>query len=74
MALRFSEVPSEDIREGEWLIQAKQGLQVQQSIARPSTVTIFIVPKTLVDLKQDAYLPQVISMGPCYQSSADSLL
>jgi hypothetical protein len=61
MALRFSEVPSEDIRQGEWLIHIKQGLQAQQSIAYPSTVCIFNVPKILVDLKRDAYLPHVVS-------------
>ncbi|GLJ23647.1 hypothetical protein SUGI_0447850 [Cryptomeria japonica] len=71
MALRYSEAPSEDIQQGEWLIHIKQGLQAQQSIARPSTVCIFTVPKILVDLKRDAYLPQVISIGPGYQRTTD---
>ncbi|GLJ23650.1 hypothetical protein SUGI_0447880 [Cryptomeria japonica] len=71
MALSFSEVPSEDIRQGEWLIHIKQGLQAQECIARPSTVCIFNVPKILVDLKRDAYLPQVVSIGPCYQRTTD---
>ncbi|GLJ23646.1 hypothetical protein SUGI_0447840 [Cryptomeria japonica] len=71
MALRYSEAPSEDIQQGDWLILIKQGLQAQQSIARHSTVCIFTVPKILVDLKRDAYLPQVISIGPCYQRTID---
>ncbi|GLJ23644.1 hypothetical protein SUGI_0447820 [Cryptomeria japonica] len=58
-------------REGEWLIQIKQGIQANQTIARPSTVCIFTVPKILVDQKPDAYLPQVVSIGPCFHCIID---
>ncbi|GLJ23649.1 hypothetical protein SUGI_0447870 [Cryptomeria japonica] len=70
-SMRYSEVPTEDIRQGEWLIHIKQGLQDHQSIARPSTVTIFNVPKILVDLKRDSYLPRVVSIGRCYHQATD---
>lgn len=56
--------------QGKWLIQIKQGIHVDNSLAWPPIVCIFTFPKILLDLKRDAYVPRAISVGPCFHCYA----
>ncbi|GLJ35838.1 hypothetical protein SUGI_0719480 [Cryptomeria japonica] len=49
-----------------WLIQIKEGLQFQdeQEEEKDICVSVFGVPKELLTVKPEAYIPQCVSIGP----------
>ncbi|XP_059460307.1 putative UPF0481 protein At3g02645 [Corylus avellana] len=50
----------------EWVIQISRALEedLQDNDDEDLPVSIFNVPKTLISLKPDAYIPQLIALGP----------
>jgi len=49
----------------EWVIQISRALEEDlEDNAEGVPVSIFSVPKTLISLKPDAYIPQLIALGP----------
>jgi hypothetical protein len=53
--------------EQEWVIQISRALEedhLQDNDDEGLPVSIFSVPKTLISLKPDAYIPQLVALGP----------
>ncbi|KAG6673049.1 hypothetical protein I3842_16G091800 [Carya illinoinensis] len=52
-----------------WLVEKINRAETSISLNRPSSPTIYRVPDSLRELNKEAYIPQVISIGPLHHGS-----
>ncbi|XP_057852586.1 UPF0481 protein At3g47200-like [Cryptomeria japonica] len=60
----------------QWIIDVKNGFRNQNlaSVRRSDEVSIYKVPEFLVQLKQSAYVPQMVSLGPLHHAAHPEML
>lgn len=55
---------NDKIDENGWIVEVKEGLGIEEEEERELRVSVFNVPKELLAVKTEAYMPQCLSIGP----------